>query len=104
MTRLRSESSRSYLGRSARHAAGVVMGVGLRPISKGLDQPPNPTAAQAARHGVTRVVIGQKSAEGIVVPVQAGLLRHSNAQRRSQRIGPAATLLSEGPNIVTRWR
>jgi hypothetical protein len=41
-------------------------GAGLRPRSKGLDKPPDPTAARAARPGAIRDVIGQKSAEAIV--------------------------------------
>ena len=41
-------------------------GAGLRPRSKGLDKPPDPTAALAARPGAIRDVIGQKSAEAIV--------------------------------------
>ena len=90
MARLCSESSRSYPGRSVPQAACEAMGVGLRPrakerevppnpkvaviatgaglrpISKGVDWPPDPTAIQAARRVVTRVVMGQKSAEAIV--------------------------------------
>ena len=65
MARLRRESSRSYLGRSARHAAGAVMGVGLRPSPKGLDQPPNPTAAA---HW------GRVAASWWVTPAARGLL------------------------------
>ncbi len=42
------------------------MGAGLRPSSKGLDEPPDPTAAWTARAGAIRDVIGQKSAEAIV--------------------------------------
>jgi hypothetical protein len=41
-------------------------GTGLRPRPKGLDKPPDPTAAPAARAGAIRDVIGQKSAEAIV--------------------------------------
>ena len=41
-------------------------GAGLRPRLKDLDKPPDPTAALAARPGVIRDVIGQKSAEAIV--------------------------------------
>jgi hypothetical protein len=41
-------------------------GAGLRPSPKGLDEPPDPTAALAARPGAIRDVIGQKSAEAIV--------------------------------------
>ena len=37
--------------------------VGLRPISKGMDEPPNPKAS----YGETGDVTEQKSAEGIVV-------------------------------------
>ncbi|CBE67151.1 MAG: hypothetical protein F9K13_00695 [Candidatus Methylomirabilis oxygeniifera] len=44
----------------------VARGAGLRPSPKGLDTPPDPTAARAARTGVIRDVIGQKSAEAIV--------------------------------------
>jgi hypothetical protein len=44
----------------------VARGAGLRPSPKGLDKPPDPTAAPAARTGVIRDVIGQKSAEAIV--------------------------------------
>ena len=46
-------------------------GAGLRPRSKGLDKPPDPTAARAARPGAIRDVIGQKSAEAIVGVVAA---------------------------------
>ena len=42
------------------------MKAGLRPRSKGLDWPPDPKAAPAARLGATPGVIEQKSAEGIV--------------------------------------
>ncbi len=49
----------------------AAMGAGLRPRPKGLDWPPDPTAAPAARLGATPGVIGQKSAEGIV-----GILPH----------------------------
>jgi len=45
---------------------GVATGAGLRPSSKGLDKPPDPTAAPAARPGAIRGVFGQKSAEAIV--------------------------------------
>ena len=48
------------------------MGAGLRPRSKGLEPPPDPTAQPKARPGVIRGVIGQKSAEAIVVP-QGGM-------------------------------
>ena len=41
-------------------------GVGLRPGSKDPEPPPSPTARLAARAGVTRCVIGQKSAAAIV--------------------------------------
>jgi len=41
-------------------------GAGLRPRPKGLDKPPDPTTVPAARSGVIRGVIGQKSAEAIV--------------------------------------
>lgn len=41
-------------------------GAGLRPRPKGLEKPPDPTAAPAARCGAIRDVIGQKSAEAIV--------------------------------------
>jgi len=55
-------------------------GAGLRPRSKGLDKPPDPTAALAARPGAIRDVIGQESAEAIVPPV------HPSG---SARCGPA---------------
>ena len=51
-------------------------GAGLRPRSKDLDWPPDPTAP-AARSGATPVVIEQKSAEGIVgiLPRQGRVLK-----------------------------
>jgi len=42
------------------------MEVGLRPILKGMEPPPNPKAKVEAQHMETCVVIGQKSAEVIV--------------------------------------
>ena len=90
MRRLCTDSSCSYSGRSARQAVCAAMGVGLRPTSKGVDRPPNrkdaveatgaglrpiakaletppdPTATRTARTAVTRCVIRQKSAEGVV--------------------------------------
>jgi hypothetical protein len=44
----------------------AVTGAGLRPRPKGLEEPPDPTVAPAARPGAIRDVIGQKSAEAIV--------------------------------------
>lgn len=41
-------------------------GDGLRPISKGVEKPPVPTAPSSARCAVTRGGRGQKSAEAIV--------------------------------------
>ena len=41
---------------------------------------------------------GQKSAEGILGERQAELLRHSEAERRSQQIGRAVTAITEGLN------
>ena len=41
---------------------------------------------------------GQKSADGIVGARQARLVRHSEAERRSQQIGQAVTALTEGLN------
>ncbi len=41
---------------------------------------------------------GQKSAEGIVGGGQAKLVRHSKAERRSEQIGRAAAMVTEGPN------
>jgi hypothetical protein len=90
MRRLCTESSCPYPGRSARQAACAATGVGLRPTSKEVESPPNPTvvvvatgaglrprskglatppgptATQAARAAVTPGVMGQKSADGIV--------------------------------------
>jgi len=90
MRRLCTESSCSYSGRSAWHAVRAAKGVGLRPTSKGVDWPPNPKVAELARGAglrtiakavekppdptvsrtarpvVTRGVIGQKSADGVV--------------------------------------
>jgi hypothetical protein len=91
MTRLRSDSSRSYPGRSVQRAVRVAMGVelraipkgvespsnpkavvvamgaGLRATSKGMESPPDPAATRTARPAATSGVIGQKSAEAIVV-------------------------------------
>lgn len=47
-------------------------------------------AWRTARRGAIRVGSGQKSAEVIVAGRQAKLVRHSNAERRSERIGRAA--------------
>ena len=47
-------------------ASAAAMEVGLRPILKGMEPPPNPKAKVAAQHTATCVVIGQKSAEAIV--------------------------------------
>ena len=44
----------------------AVMGAGLRPRSKGLEQPPDPTAETAAHLGVIPGVFRQKSADAIV--------------------------------------
>ena len=90
MRRLRTDSSCSYSGRSARHAVREATGVGLRPTSKGAGSPPNPTVAvvamgaglratakavetppdptvaRTARPAVTQGVIGQQSADGVV--------------------------------------
>jgi hypothetical protein len=44
----------------------LVMGAGLRPRSKGLEAPPDPTAASTARPGVISGVFRQKSAEAIL--------------------------------------
>ena len=90
MRRLRTDSSCSYSGRSAWHAAceargvglraipkGVgsppnptvsveAMGAGLRAISKGMESPPDPTVPRAARLAATSGVTGQKSADGVV--------------------------------------
>ena len=90
MRRLCTESSCSYSGRSARHAVCAATGVGLRPISKGMELPPNPTVAvvatgaglrprpkclamppdptvaRTARPAATLGVMGQKSADGVV--------------------------------------
>lgn len=40
----------------------------------------------------------EKSAKGIVGDGQAKLMRHSKAEKRSERIGRAATSVTEGPN------
>jgi hypothetical protein len=90
MRRLGTESSCPYPGRSASQAIWAARGVGLRPTSKAVERPPNPTAAavprgaglratakagerppdppvtQTARLAVTLGVIGQKSADGLV--------------------------------------
>ncbi len=42
------------------------MVAGLRLLSKGMDRPPDPKAAQTAHQSATAGVIGQKSAEAIV--------------------------------------
>lgn len=47
--------------------AVVAMGAGLRASLKGLDFPPDPTATRAARWTATFGVMGQKSAEAIVI-------------------------------------
>ena len=82
MARMCRDSSRSYLGRPARHCGPAATGVGLRPIWKGMDQPPNPTAAWAARHGATYAVTVQEAAEAVLTQEQAKLLRHPEAERR----------------------
>jgi hypothetical protein len=91
MRRLCTESSCSYPGRSVPLAVRVPRGVELRASSKGLELPSNPTGAvvatgaglrasakalevppdpnviRAARLAATSGVMGQKSAEAIVV-------------------------------------
>jgi hypothetical protein len=42
------------------------MGAGLRPISKGVDAPPDPEATTEARARAIACVNGQKSAEAVV--------------------------------------
>jgi len=49
------------------NGAAVAMGAGLRASAKALELPPDPTATRAARLAVTPGVMGQKSADGIVV-------------------------------------
>ena len=90
MRRLCTESIRSYPGRSVLHAVRTTMGVELRPNSKGLESPSNPTGVvvatgaglragakapesppaptvtRTARLVATPDVMGQKSAEAIV--------------------------------------
>jgi hypothetical protein len=90
MRRLCTESPCPYSGRSAPQAVCATMGVGLRPTSKvvelppnptvavlatgaglrttakAVDRPPDPTATRTARLAVTPGVMGQKSADGIV--------------------------------------
>jgi len=44
----------------------------------------------------------QESAEGILGRCQARLLRHSEAERRSEQIGQAVTVLTEGPSGLER--
>jgi len=90
MRRLRTDSLCSYSGRSAQRAARAARGVELRPISKGMEAPSNPTVTVAttgaglrpipkgveippdpnvtrtARLAATSGVIGQTSADGIV--------------------------------------
>ena len=80
MKRLCRNSSRPYLGRSASRAT---------PLS-------HPRRGSTARGNTERVK--QKSAAGIVTSRQAKLLRHSQAERRSQQIGRAATTPREGLN------
>ena len=90
MRRLCTDSSCSYSGRSAPHAICAAMGVELRAILKGMESPPNPTAAvvamgaglwatakaverppdltvtRTARPAATLGVMGQKSTDGVV--------------------------------------
>jgi hypothetical protein len=90
MRRLCTDSSCPYPGRSAPHAVCAAMGVGQRPISKGMERPPNPkvavvargaglrstakaverppdpTVTRTARPAATLGVMGQKSADGVV--------------------------------------
>ena len=47
--------------------AVVAMGAGLRASPKGLEIPPDPKVTRAARWAATSGVMGQKSAEAIVV-------------------------------------
>jgi len=47
-------------------AVPVARGVGLRPIVKTMEPPPDPKATDTAQYLVTGTVIGQKSAEAIV--------------------------------------
>jgi hypothetical protein len=47
-------------------AVPVARGVGLRPIVKTMEPPPNPKATDKAQYLATGIVIGQKSAEAIV--------------------------------------
>jgi hypothetical protein len=60
MRRLRTDSSCSYSGRAVQQAARVAMGVELRPMPKGLDEPSNPKVAiddhgsRIAGHGESR--------------------------------------------------
>jgi len=56
--------------------AAPAMGAGLRPRPKGLDWPPDPKAP-SARRGATPGVIEQKSAEGIVgiLPCRGRMLK-----------------------------
>lgn len=90
MRRLCAESSCSYPGRAVSLAVRAPMGVALRASPKGLDRPSNPTGAvargaglrasakaleisadpkatRAARLAVTPGVMGQQSAEAMVV-------------------------------------
>jgi len=54
-------------GEACPRAGRVLMGAGLRPTSKGVDSPPDPTGAWSARLTVTGVAKGQESADGIVL-------------------------------------
>jgi len=83
MPRLCSDSSRPYPGRSARAAVAVAMGVGLRPIVKAMELPPNPKAADTAQCPATGIVIGQKSAEAIVAQCP-GYNARGMVRRRTQ--------------------
>lgn len=47
------------------------MGVGLRPISKGMEPPPNPTVFPVSAAGGNVSRVGQKSAEAIVAVITA---------------------------------
>ncbi len=95
MKRLCRDSSRPYLGRSAPSATRAVHGNVKRDGAE-----TESDERQRRRRPAGRAESDERvqSAASIVVSSQAKLVRHSNAERRSQPIGQAATTRHEGSN------